>query len=74
MTEVSDILKDVKEGLVVRPGDLLVLTFGRRLHDAEAHEMIDRLQEVLTGVKIVLLPEVDKVTLIPQVHGPGCCH
>jgi hypothetical protein len=66
------ILKEVKEGLVVKPGDTLVLTFGRKLFDQEAHEMIDRLQDVLPGVKVVLFPEVDKVFLIPR--GMECSH
>jgi hypothetical protein len=71
--EVSEILKDVKEGLVAKPGDMLVLSFGRRLHDDEAHDMIERLKEWLPGVKVVLLDGVDKIALISRVHNEGCC-
>lgn len=56
-------LDGISQGLVVSPGETLVISFIRRLNDQEADEAIERLGEILPGVKVVIVPEMDGMAL-----------
>lgn len=58
-------IEDVQIGLVVNPGDSVLLSFGRRLTDQEAEEAQERISELLPGVRVVVVPEASNMALIP---------
>lgn len=60
-------LKDVTQGLVVNPGDTLVLGFSRLLRDAEADDVLRHIRNLLPDVHVVLVPGVDNMAIVPLV-------
>ena len=50
---VSVKLEGIVEGLTVRPGDILVVAFERRLSMQETREMVDRIREIVPGLKVL---------------------
>ena len=50
-------VRGIQEGLVVRPGDSLVLVVAdREISPEEVCDLSDRLREALPGVNVVLVP------------------
>lgn len=61
--DLTKILTDVKEGLVVHPGDHLILSFPANSSPQDLQEMRDRLWERFIGAGI----EVTLVTAVTQL-------
>lgn len=50
--------------LTVRPGDTLIISFGRVLYADEACRIKDQLAEQLPGIKVVLLDQVTGIAVV----------
>lgn len=60
----SEEFKEVRQIGVARPGDTLVITFGRRLHMQEAHEFNTRLKEMFPELRFMILDGAIEVTIV----------
>lgn len=62
--DAQNALAEVRQGLVVRPGDMLVLTVRPDLSMEAVEEMVSRLRVSLPGVRCVLVT-ADGIAVIP---------
>jgi hypothetical protein len=63
--EVNLEIKGVIEGLVVKPGDTLLLSMQRRISDQECHEITTRIHDLIPGVFVIVMPQIDHIAIIP---------
>jgi hypothetical protein len=56
----------ISQGITVKPGETLVLSFRRSLSEYEAHEISSRLRGLIPGVTIVVVDDDVKLTVLSQ--------
>lgn len=57
-------IQGVIEGVTVKPGETLVLSFKRRLNMQESEEIVSRLKAILEGVSILLVDDDVHLTVL----------
>lgn len=58
-------IEGIGSGITVKPGETLVLSFRKQLNEQEAYEITSRLKETLPGVRVVVVDDDVRLTVIP---------
>lgn len=58
-------IEGVEKGLVVNPGDTMVFTLDGSVTDSYADEAMQRLRDLLPGVRVVVVTNVSGIARIP---------